>query len=349
MNKKLVSILIPNYNYGHYLRNCLDSILAQTYQNIEIIFRDNRSTDDSFDIAYEYRKKFMDKGIFFFMAQNKYNFGSAVNSAKCNAESRGDYLMYLSSDDSLKPDFIEKCVNILDANPDVGLVMTHRDEVDDSGNIVHTLPFYNESCIIPGEEQATVFMMAGIAVPSQCMLRRSTLIKSGPDRSFTFSIAGDWFSNFVMACNGDVAYIKEPLCYYRIHRGNETAESEYNLSGIFEHYQLIHTFLMIAKGHNMQKTIARYQDAIEKLGSMCLRYALKMLKEEENDVAHRYLLLAPVLKRNIVTDEKYQKLLSYVSLHNIELKKAIEAFDSEYNLNRSTSYAPPEGYVPLEF
>ena len=56
MNDKLplVSVCVPNYNYGHYLRNCFESILAQTYPNIEVIFNDNKSIDDSFEIAMEY-------------------------------------------------------------------------------------------------------------------------------------------------------------------------------------------------------------------------------------------------------------------------------------------------------
>ena len=61
----LVSIVIPNYNYGQYLRECFDSILAQTYTNYEVIFRDNASTDDSFQIAMEYYYKFRKNGNYF--------------------------------------------------------------------------------------------------------------------------------------------------------------------------------------------------------------------------------------------------------------------------------------------
>ena len=60
----LLSVLIPNYNYGNYLGYCLESLLSQTYNNFEVLFSDNRSTDNSFEIAEEYRKKFMSRGIF---------------------------------------------------------------------------------------------------------------------------------------------------------------------------------------------------------------------------------------------------------------------------------------------
>lgn len=349
MKSKLVSVLIPNYNYAQYLRNCLDSVLNQTYDNIEVIFCDNRSTDESFEIAEEYRKKFMKKGIFFSIAQNKYNMGSAINSSQCYRQSEGDYIFYLSSDDAIKPDFIEKCVKVLDENPDVGMVITHRDEIDENNQVNHIPSFYNVDCIVPGELQASVFMMSGIGVPSQCMIRRITYIKSRKEASLSFSIAGDWFNNFLISCYSDIAYLTEPLCLYRVHRGNETNESEENMLGIFEHYQLINTFMMVAQSHNMQKPMQRYQEAIEKLGTMCLRYALKMLKNNKNDAAHRYLLLAPVLKRDIVSDEKYKTLMGYISLQDQDLEQAIFDFELKYNLNRSTSYVPPEGYIPLEF
>lgn len=348
MRKRLVSILIPNYNYGRYLRNCLESILNQTYDNIEVIFRDNRSTDNSFEIAQEYRLKFLKRGFFCSIAQNKYNLGSSLNSSKCFYDSEGDYVIYLSSDDAIKPDFVEKCVKILDANQDVGMVITHRDEIDEDGNITSTPPFYNVDCIVPGESQAAVFMMAGIGVPSQCMIRRLPYLKSRGEAGLAFMVAGDWFNNFLVSCYADIAYLTEALCYYRVHRGNETNESELNLVGIFEHYQLINTFMMIAERHHMKKPQLRYQEAVEKLGSMCLRYALKMLKSNENYAAQRYLLLAPVFKSNIVAEASYQQLLKCISLHGKELEQAVLEFQVTNNLNRTVSYAPPEGFILLD-
>lgn len=60
---KTVSILIPNYNYGCYLSECFDSILNQTYNDIEVIFSDNASTDDSMKIAESYRDKFSARNL----------------------------------------------------------------------------------------------------------------------------------------------------------------------------------------------------------------------------------------------------------------------------------------------
>ena len=260
----LVSVCIPNYNYGHYLRNCLDSILEQTYPNLEVFFSDNSSTDDSYDIAMEYYYKFKKRGIFFSLHQNKYNYGSSKNTSMSLRDSTGEFNYVLASDDSIEPMFIERCISVFEKYPNIAMVMTHRNEIDENGIISTMPPFYNQNCIIKGEDQAAVFMMAGIAIPGQRMTRSSLLAPIYGYKRI-FNVAGDWYDNFLHSMCGDVAYITEPLCNYRVHSGNETNESEKNLLGITEHYQLINSFVDISKNFGMKKPAARYQEAVEKL------------------------------------------------------------------------------------
>ena len=346
-NFPLVSICIPNYNYGKYLEHCLESVLNQTYNNIEVYFRDNNSTDASYEIALEYKEKFRKKGIFFSVCDNKRNVGSDLNSQLLLRDLEGEYIYTLASDDAIEPEFIEKCISVFLKYPNVSTVITHRKEIDENGNIYSIPPFYNQSCIIDGESQAAVYMMAGIAIPGQRMFRKST---SGPIVPFqrVFNVAGDWYQNFLRAMVGDVAYIKEPLCQYRVHTGNETNESEKNLLGIFEHYQLINAFRDISLSFGMTKPTERYNEAVRKLGGMCLRYALKMLKCGCNEAASRYLLLAPVFDENIVGEEKYKILVSFLPLSGKDLERKLEKFESENELNRTVSYNPPDGFTVLK-
>ena len=91
----LISICIPNYNYARYLPECLDSILDQTYRDFEVIFRDNASTDHSYEIAKSYQDKFLKQGIPFKIGINPQNLGSDRNSELCAMESRGKYRLIL--------------------------------------------------------------------------------------------------------------------------------------------------------------------------------------------------------------------------------------------------------------
>jgi len=344
----LVSVGIPNYNYGHYLEYCLESVLNQTYPNIEVCFSDNQSTDNSYEIAGRYRKKFLDRGIYFSLNQNKRNVGSDKNSQIATGRGEGEFVYTLASDDAIAPDFIEKCMRVFVNYPDVCTVITHREEMDEKGNVIQqTPPFYNANCVIDGESQAAVYMMAGIAIPGQRMIRRSVLRKVGKYK-LNFLVAGDWFDNFLFAMGGDVAYIKEPLCQYRVHSQNETNASERNILGVFEHFQLINAFKNISETFEMAKPAARYDEAVEKLGGMCLRYALKMLKLGLDDVAFSYLKLAPVFKHDIEGDTKHKDLVRCLVAKGAERKKIIASLEKSGIAVRAVSYDPPKGFVPLD-
>ena len=345
MNEPLVSVCIPNYNYGRYLANCLESVLNQTYGNIEVIFNDNASTDNSMEIAYEYQKKFEEKGIYFSLRRNKRNVGSSLNSDMCVNVSEGEYVYVLASDDAIEPTFIEKCVKVFTKYPNVGMVMTHRKEMDDNGNIYESCPFYNTSCVVPGDEQAAVFMMAGIAIPGQRMIKRGA-VRQANQYDARFQVAGDWFVNYKYTCTNDIAYIKEPLCLYRVHFGNETSESELNLMGIFEHYTLIHYFCMIANVFKQKKAMARYDAAIKKLGSMCLRYVITMIKIGKIEIAKQYLNLALVFDMKLAENEHYLFLSELVDVPADEAKERLKKVNLE--LKREVSYDPPEGYIEIE-
>lgn len=349
-NEPLVSILIPNYNYGHFLRHCLDSVISQTYKNIEVIIQDNASTDNSYEIILEYQLKAMHGEIEFpiYADRNRRNLGSDRNATICSSKAEGKYLLFLSSDDALKPEYVERCVAIMEENSRVSMVMVHRDEIDDDGNVHPTPPFYNKSFVCDGESQAAVFMMAGIAVPTQVLLRAGSCLETSKYRFYQLQVAGDWYSNYLMACVGDIAYIKDALCEYRVHFGNETNESEKNLLGVFEHFLLINAFNSIAKSIGYQKPQDKYDSAVQKLGGMCLRYTLKMLQNKEIECAKKYLYLAVVFDEEIKNDKRYAELWDIVTADH-DFDEKLSKFEKENVLIRTISYDPPEGYVEIDF
>lgn len=343
----LVSIKIPSYNYGRYLGNCLDSILNQTYPNIEVLFRDNDSNDDSYEIALSYRKKFAEKGYYYEVSKNKRNIGSDNNTGRLSIFADGKYQYVLGCDDAISPNFIETCINLFLKYPKLSTVITHREEIDENDNKRLTPPFYNKNCIIEGKKQAAVYMMAGIAVPVQRMFDVKKLTSSVGSYYRNYFVAGDWAWNFLYSFVGDVAYIKKPLCQYRTHFGNETNESELNLLGIFEHFTLIHEFYNVGKAFNVQEVIERKDIAVEKLGSMCMRYATKMFYNNLHDIANKYLLLAPIYKPDIVSEEIYRELNDCLILKNDKLIERLGMIEKTYTVNRTASYDPPEGSLEI--
>lgn len=102
MNQVLISIIIPIYNVENYLKNCLESVIQQTYKNIEIVLVNDESTDRSIRIAEEYVQK--DNRIRLIHQENKGLSGARNTGLK---EAKGDFVFYLDSDDKLVPNALE--------------------------------------------------------------------------------------------------------------------------------------------------------------------------------------------------------------------------------------------------
>jgi glycosyltransferase involved in cell wall biosynthesis len=129
----LVTIAIPTYNRAEgYLRQSLESALAQTYQNLEVILSDNCSTDDTGRLAAEYCRG--DKRLTYL--RQSQNIGPNSNFNFCLAQARGRYFLLLPDDDLIDPDFVETCVRAGRDDPRAGIVRTGIRVVDDSGLVL---------------------------------------------------------------------------------------------------------------------------------------------------------------------------------------------------------------------
>lgn len=100
----LVTIIIPVYNVEERIDYCLESVLAQTYQNIEILLIDDGSTDNSGKICDRYSQR--DSRI---TVIHKKNGGVSTARNVGIVQSNGDYICFVDSDDAVKPDMIKKC------------------------------------------------------------------------------------------------------------------------------------------------------------------------------------------------------------------------------------------------
>ncbi len=115
-----VSIGLPVYNGERFLREALDSVLSQTFQDFELIISDNASTDGTEQICRAYAAK--DERIRYF--RNEINLGAAKNFNRVIELSLGQYFKYLAADDAIEPQFLERCVTLLDNDPETILACT---------------------------------------------------------------------------------------------------------------------------------------------------------------------------------------------------------------------------------
>lgn len=124
-----VSVIIPNYNYGHLLIDAVESVLLQTVAPDEILIIDDASTDNSREIMKLFDGKLR-------LVFNEHNLGTVENFKKAVALTSGDYIAFLGADNRMRCDYIEKCRAALDANPDAAVAYTDMLVFDELANIM---------------------------------------------------------------------------------------------------------------------------------------------------------------------------------------------------------------------
>lgn len=345
----LVSIIIYNFNYGKYLRECLESAINQTYKNIEIIISDNASTDDSWEIIQEFERKYRNK---VFIARNYSNFGTDHNFAACWAVRKGTFHVVLGSDDILEPVFIEKTMRVMQNYPNIGYVMCHRSIIDSEGKMTAEAPFYDRSCVIHPPGQSLVYMMAAVNPTISQILYRSALVTT--ERSGTGGLAGKYYAtrilDFNISIEFPIAYLKEPLVRHRLHGNNQNLVASSDLMEVIGFYVLNIQFA--DKG--IERGVSALQDNLEKstekLSQLSLRYSLRSLLDDDYKQAKRYFFLAQALNFNILDTEFGRDLeLIFNSDERHEFRQKAKSLARNTNLvARNVSYPPPEPFEELE-
>jgi glycosyltransferase involved in cell wall biosynthesis len=133
-----VSVGIPVRNGQRFIRQAIDSLLAQTFTDFELIICDNASTDQTEAICREYAAR--DARVRYF--RNTFNVGPAGNHNKCFNLCRGEYFRWHAHDDMCAPDYLEKCVQVLDADPGVVIAYPSTLVVDENGKPMEEYRFH---------------------------------------------------------------------------------------------------------------------------------------------------------------------------------------------------------------
>lgn len=122
-----VSVLVPNYNYGLFLGECLQSIKEQTFTDYEVIVADDGSTDNSADVIAAYR-------AFITRVVTGPNVGLAKNLARGLEQCRGEMIAFTSADDRWLPNHLAVGVAALDAHPEAALSYSFWQQIDVHSN-----------------------------------------------------------------------------------------------------------------------------------------------------------------------------------------------------------------------
>jgi glycosyltransferase involved in cell wall biosynthesis len=223
ISRPKVSVLIPTFEYGRFLPEAIESILAQDFRDFELIISDDCSRDDSGAVIRRYAER--DCRIRYKLHER--NLGMVANWNWCLKEARGEYVKFVFGDDSLPSiHALSKMVAMLDGEPRAVLAASARLILDESSKVTEVWDELGASGFQEGAGVIIRCMQQDrnlVGEPSALLFRRIPA-----ERGFdpTFRQVVDQEMWFHLLQSGGVVYTPEPLCAFRRHPAQQTVVNE---------------------------------------------------------------------------------------------------------------------------
>lgn len=216
-----VSVCIPTYNHARFLGNAIESALAQTFADFELIIVDNCSLDNTRALVEEFRSR--DRRIRYH--RNERNIGAQNNFNRCIELASGEYIKILCSDDLLEPDCIQESVRALDEFPGASLVACARIMTDRDLRPLKILAYAGGFRHSTGSAAMKKCLMSGnlIGEPTAALFRKKDVAERGFNANYRQLIDLEMW--FYLLQKGDFVYLPKPLCRFRRHGEQETGKN----------------------------------------------------------------------------------------------------------------------------
>jgi glycosyltransferase involved in cell wall biosynthesis len=232
----VLSVLVPNYNYEHYLPEALNSVLAQTFTDFELIISDDASTDNSAAIIGEYARR--DARVRF--TRQPVNLGLTENFNWCLSQARGQYVKFLLADDKLvHPEALQRLITTLTAHPGVALVSSAAQVIDESSRLSYVRDYFGRDLIEEGSRISRNCILDAsnrVGEPSIFAFRRNAANR-GFNPVYRYWVDLE-FAVHVLE-QGSFAYLCEPLAAFREHPQQQSQRLREQYRQTIEFYQLI--------------------------------------------------------------------------------------------------------------
>lgn len=223
----LISILIPNYNHSRFLKQRLESVFKQTFQDFEVILLDDASTDDSVKLLKTYKSH---PKVSHFLV-NDTNSGSPFMQWRKGFDlAKGKYIWIAESDDYCDASFLENMMHLFSNNPALGLGYCQTQDVDDIGDellhrIVYTSQFHiniwKNDFVINGKEFITKYLNVINVIPNaSAVVFKKELIADDffSNSMLKMKMCGDWFFWIKICLTSKVGFVSNTLNYFRHHQ-----------------------------------------------------------------------------------------------------------------------------------
>lgn len=220
MRPPRVSFVVPCYKLGHLLPDCLQSILAQSFSDFEVLIMNDQSPDNTQEIAQTFASPHVR------CITNERNLGHLRNYNKGIELSLGDYIWLISADDYLRsPDVLERYVRLMDAEPAIGYTFCPGYSVIDGQEREIVGAYGRKDVVVNGHTFLTSLLDYNFVLAASVMVRRRCyedlgafpLDASWHGQPVDMGWLGDWYLWCIFAMHFDVGYFAEPMVCYRTH------------------------------------------------------------------------------------------------------------------------------------
>jgi glycosyltransferase involved in cell wall biosynthesis len=230
-----VSVCVPTYNYGRFMRDCIESVLAQTLSDWELVICDDCSTDNTTEIVQEYAQH--DKRIRYL--KNEQRLGMNGNIKLVAEQGRGEYLKMLCSDDWLAPECLEVLTRSMKEHPQAVLATSAETLTNERGEALRVQFLFGQPVsIIAGEEMLDRMARGeGFGGNSSFLIRASAYREvSGYDVRCLY--AGDYDLAARLCRKGDYLHIDKPLFYGRIQPNSSSSQDPKKLLDVIDWFEI---------------------------------------------------------------------------------------------------------------
>lgn len=249
----LVSVIVPVYNHGRFLAQRIESILAQSFRDFEVIILDDASTDDSFEVARRYEGHPQIR-----IVRNKENSGSAFRQWKKGLElARGKIIWIAEGDDTSEQDFLRQLLPFF-RDPEVALAYCDSKVIDDTGQPLESYQAYYElldfshwkmDWLLPGEAEINFGLGVKNTIPntSAALFRREFIDPAILENIGSMRYSGDWFFHVQIVKGRKIAFRNLPLNLHRKH--SSTLTQQFNRTGtqqqaLLDEARRVHEFVL---------------------------------------------------------------------------------------------------------
>ncbi|HMI99787.1 MAG TPA: glycosyltransferase [Gaiellaceae bacterium] len=217
--RPLVSVIMPAYNGVELVAESIESVLAQTYDPIELVVVDDASTDGTPDVVAQYAERHPDRVR---LEQKSSRLGPCRRRNDALDLARGELVAWLDQDDLWLPEKTERQVEVLLARPEVGLVYSGYEAFDSESG--ETLSWRDRESEAEGDVLVPLFVRGCFVASLTALFRRDVLARRHLRlRETDFSFGDDYYLWLALSLDWQVARLDEVLARYRRHPRNESS------------------------------------------------------------------------------------------------------------------------------